>query len=74
MSIGDDLTDDDQQGELPGDNRGNRIEMPDEEVTDSTQIPGIKEHPYQLLTPDVVIGAVESTGRHSDARILALNS
>lgn len=31
-------------------------------------------HPYDLLTPDTVIDAVESTGRHSDARILALNS
>lgn len=31
-------------------------------------------HPYEVLTPDVVIDAVESTGRLSDARILALNS
>ena len=31
-------------------------------------------HPYDLLTPDVVIDAVESTGRLSDARLLALNS
>ena len=31
-------------------------------------------HPYETLTPDVVIDAVESTGRLSDARILALNS
>ena len=31
-------------------------------------------HPYAVLTPDRVIDAVESTGRLSDARILALNS
>ena len=31
-------------------------------------------HPYDALTPEVVIEAVESTGRLSDARILALNS
>ena len=31
-------------------------------------------HPYTALTPEVVIDAVESTGRLSDARILALNS
>ena len=31
-------------------------------------------HPYTRLTPDTVIDAVESTGRLSDARILALNS
>ena len=31
-------------------------------------------HPYSRLTPDQVITAVESTGRFSDARILALNS
>ena len=31
-------------------------------------------HPYTHLTPDVVIAAVESTGRPSNARILALNS
>ncbi len=31
-------------------------------------------HPYEALTPDVVIDAVESLGYLSDARILALNS
>ncbi len=31
-------------------------------------------HPYDRLTPDTVIDAVESTGLLSDARILALNS
>jgi Ser/Thr protein kinase RdoA (MazF antagonist) len=32
------------------------------------------EHPYDRLTPDVVIEAVESLGPLSDGRILALNS
>ncbi len=32
------------------------------------------EHPYTRLAPDDVIAAVESTGRLSDARMLALNS
>jgi Ser/Thr protein kinase RdoA (MazF antagonist) len=31
-------------------------------------------HPYDRLTPDVIIAAVESMGRLSDRRILALNS
>lgn len=31
-------------------------------------------HPYDRLTPDVIIAAVESEGRISDRRILALNS
>jgi len=31
-------------------------------------------HPYELLTPDVVLDAIESCGYLSDARILALNS
>ena len=31
-------------------------------------------HPYQLLTPDLVLDAVEANGYLSDARILALNS
>ncbi len=32
------------------------------------------EHPYDALTPDKVLTAVESLGMHPDARILALNS
>ncbi|WP_281646495.1 serine/threonine protein kinase [Parendozoicomonas sp. Alg238-R29] len=32
------------------------------------------QHPYESLTPDTVIDAVESLGYFSDARILALNS
>jgi Ser/Thr protein kinase RdoA (MazF antagonist) len=74
MSIDSDLTDDDQAGDAADDNRGNRIELSEEEKSDSTKPPDIEDHPYQLLTPDVVIDAVESTGRLSDARILALNS
>lgn len=31
-------------------------------------------HPYELLTPDLVLDAVESCGYLSDARVLALNS
>jgi len=34
----------------------------------------LQSHPFERLTPDVVIDAVESTGIISDARILALNS
>lgn len=34
----------------------------------------MNQHPYDNLTPDTVIDAVESTGLLSDARILALNS
>jgi Ser/Thr protein kinase RdoA (MazF antagonist) len=64
--FGDDFSDDD--------NRGNKIEPSDDETVQATVEPNISDHPYQQLTPDVVIDAVESTGRHSDARILALNS
>ncbi|HCS27734.1 MAG TPA: serine/threonine protein kinase [Spongiibacteraceae bacterium] len=32
------------------------------------------QHPYELLSPDLVVDAVESTGLLSDLRILALNS
>ena len=56
------------------DNRGNKIERSDEEAGQATVDSYISDHPYQQLTPDVVIDAVESTGRRSDARILALNS
>ena len=34
----------------------------------------VQPHPYDRLTPDVVIAAVESCGRLCDRRILALNS
>lgn len=34
----------------------------------------MSEHPYDALTPDTVIDAVESAGYRSDARLLALNS
>ena len=32
------------------------------------------EHPYNTLTPDTVMAAVESLGYHCDARLLTLNS
>ncbi|MBN7797884.1 serine/threonine protein kinase [Parahaliea mediterranea] len=34
----------------------------------------MNQHPYEALSPDVVIDAVESAGYLSDARLLALNS
>jgi Ser/Thr protein kinase RdoA (MazF antagonist) len=34
----------------------------------------MNDHPYDRLGPDLIIEAVESTGRLSDARLLALNS
>ena len=54
------------------DTRGNRkLPMLDE----SARVEAVTEdHPYSRLTPDVVIEAVESTGRYSDARIQPLNS
>jgi Ser/Thr protein kinase RdoA (MazF antagonist) len=42
--------------------------------TPSTAAEAATSHPYARLSPDQVISAVESTGRFSDARILALNS
>ena len=56
------------------DDIGNRIESVDE--SDEEEKPSVSEsdHPYTRLNPDGVIAAVESTGRYSDARILALNS
>jgi Ser/Thr protein kinase RdoA (MazF antagonist) len=69
-----DSYDKDLQDDAAEDNRGNRLELPDDEGTELSLESNIKDHPYQLLTPDVVIDAVESTGRFSDARILALNS
>ena len=74
MSIGSEITDPDHEGDSSDDNRGNRFEPADEPKTDAGHGPDIKDHPYQLLTPDVVIDAIESTGRSPDARILALNS
>jgi len=56
------------------DNRGNRIEESSDRFEEETNESIDSEHPYQYLTPDTVIEAVESTGRFSDARILALNS
>ncbi len=45
---------------------------PDEVLQPETGPPD--SHPFERLTPDLVIDAVESTGLVSDARILALNS
>lgn len=56
------------------DNIGNRAEVFAEGSDADKPLASIEDHPYQQLTPDVVIDAVESTGRFSDARILALNS
>ena len=54
------------------DDLGNRMApLPDVSTTVDT---ANEDHPYSRLTPDVVIAAVESTGRYSDARILPLNS
>lgn len=66
-----------EQNEIDDDDRGNRI--PDDEVNaeqaaKASSQRSLSAHPYQCLTPDVVIDAVESTQRFSDARILALNS
>ena len=33
-----------------------------------------QSHPYEQLTPDMVLDAIDSTGFLTDARILALNS
>lgn len=54
------------------DNIGNRIENDPIEVSLDEKSKYI--HPYEKLTPDMVINAVESLGYVSDARILALNS
>jgi len=56
------------------DNIGNRLDEPAESIELKVSKPDISEHPYENLIPDTVIEAVESTGRLSDARILALNS
>ncbi len=56
------------------DNRGNRA-APQQSRDESAVVKAdLSNPPYQSLSPDTVIDAVESTGKHSDARILALNS
>lgn len=58
--------------ELLDDDRGNRkVHLPSSTISPDSNT---REHPYARLTPDVVIDAVESTGRRSDVRIFALNS
>ncbi len=37
-------------------------------------MPHQQAHPYEALTPDVILDAVESTGLRCDGRLLALNS
>ena len=34
----------------------------------------MSDHPFDALTPEVVIDAIESTGRVSDLRLFPLNS
>jgi len=48
------------------------VSLPTDTLKESEQ--ATATHPYASLTPDTVIDAIESTGRFSDARILALNS
>ena len=36
--------------------------------------PPARTHPYDALTPDLILDAVDKTGRRSDGRLLALNS
>lgn len=62
----------------PGDVDGNRIPSDngsDASVSSTDAAPEEHaEHPYDALTPDAIIEAIESTGRVSDARVFALNS
>lgn len=44
------------------------------ESASDSQPPSLSVHPYQRLTPERVLDAVESVGIRTDARILALNS
>ena len=44
------------------------------ESASDAQPPSLSVHPYQRLTPERVLDAVESVGIRTDARILALNS
>jgi len=67
-----DTTSDDE----PSGNIANGNVMPESQSNDidiSTP-PGTSVHPYQRLSPDRVLDAMESVGIRSDARILALNS
>lgn len=49
----------------------NQLEAP---AVPPNEIDSLAVHPYQRLTPEVVLDAVESVGIRTDARILALNS
>ncbi len=63
-----------EQVDADDDNRGNIIQTSIDVDEASVSSVEIEIHPYQRLTPDCVIDAVESTGRIADARILPLNS
>ena len=54
--------------ELDEDNRGNRLSVDDTHAEQVNPVSAQQSivHPYQRLTPDVVIDAVESTHRFSD--------
>lgn len=58
----------------PDDNIGNRIEPEEQAQTRENVESSENAHPYEKLSPDLVIDAVESLGYRADARILALNS
>ena len=65
----------------PGDADGNRAPAPEDNDNNASGELGEAlddyvgdAHPYDALTPEVVLEAVESTGRVTDARMLALNS
>ena len=56
------------------DNRGNFFSPESLQENSEQAAVESQEHPYQYLKPEIVIEAVESTGRLSDVRILPLNS
>tara|TARA_R110002167_G_scaffold144413_10_gene334839 strand:+ start:72027 stop:73124 length:1098 start_codon:yes stop_codon:yes gene_type:complete len=57
-------------------NNANGNVMPADNGSDADKVapPDSSVHPYQRLSPDRVLDAMESVGIHCDARILALNS
>lgn len=69
-----DIADDTDHKHTLSDDAAASSDSTDDSISDKPVLASIEAHPYQRLTPDVVIDAVESTGQYSDARILALNS
>ena len=65
----DDMSNNEINGNIDHSDQGNDTEQQDGDTLKSTQ-----GHPYEALTPDCMIDAVESQGYLSDARILGLNS